>query len=155
MTCSASYSPTRETAIASRPFTVTALSAISRPVVKRWVILLLSMGVGQALFLPSAAALTIGAPELQAAQALGCVLAEDALGYLDEAEFTQRFDSVVDGFDAEQTDVIYAQALGMIDGLLFGISASQPRIAEDRLQEFHSSSRCAVAPRATGFSVSL
>ncbi|MEM6545974.1 MAG: hypothetical protein AAF680_13785 [Pseudomonadota bacterium] len=101
-------------------------------------------------------ALSLGTAELRAAQELGCVLADDALGYLDEAQFDQRFDEVVNGFDAEQTDVIYAQALGYIDGLLFGIDGAQTKIAEDRLRQYSDSDRCArVGASAAKYSISL
>ena len=84
------------------------------------------------------------------------MLADDALGYLDEAQFDQRFDEVVNGFDAEQTDVIYAQALGYIDGLLFGIDGAQSKIAEDRLRQYSDSARCArVGASAAKYSISL
>ncbi len=89
-----------------------------------------------------AAALALGAAELKASQALGCVLAEDALGYLSEEQFNERFDGVVEGFGDEAVDVIYAKALGYIDGLLFGMSAQNETEAMLRLQSFSTSRAC-------------
>jgi hypothetical protein len=97
-------------------------------------------------------ALALGSAELTASKSLGCVLAEDALGYLDEDQFTQRFDQVVDGFSEERIDVIYAKALGYIDGLLFGLSSSDSTVAMMRLQDFSTSQACS---RAVAIGVSL
>jgi hypothetical protein len=101
---------------------------------------------------PFANALAVGAAELQASRDLGCVLAEDALGYLDEEQFNERFDSVVDGFSEETVDIIYAKALGYIDGLLFGIAPSDQGEANFRLQNFSNSQVCS---RAVNVGVSL
>ncbi len=68
-------------------------------------------------------ALTLSPDHLAAAESLSCVLAEDALGYLDEDQFNSRFDASVTGFNEQAVDVIYAKALGYIDGLLFGVSS--------------------------------
>lgn len=87
-------------------------------------------------------ALSLGSAELRAAEQLGCVLADDALGYLDEDEFTRRFDDVVVDFSDEQVDVVYAKALGYIDGLLFGVPAGQSDVAISRLLEFSNSRSC-------------
>lgn len=91
---------------------------------------------------PLAQALSIGGAELRASRALSCVLAEDALGYLLEEQFTERFDAVVEGFSEGTVDIIYAKALGYIDGLLFGVSAEQRDEAMRRLQELSSSRAC-------------
>ncbi|MDC1287481.1 hypothetical protein N8198_06305 [Gammaproteobacteria bacterium] len=101
---------------------------------------------------PLANALALGVAELSAAKSLGCVLAEDALGYLSEEQFTERFDMVVDGFIEGKVDVIYAKALGYIDGLLFGLSSNDTADAMARLQDFSSSQACS---RAVNIGVSL
>lgn len=92
--------------------------------------------------IPLAQSLALGAAELHAAKALGCVLAEDALGYLTEEQFNERFDDVVDGLSDATTDVVYAQALGYIDGLLFGISGDNPQEAMSRLESLSNSQTC-------------
>ncbi|GAB5414157.1 MAG: hypothetical protein Cons2KO_17600 [Congregibacter sp.] len=102
----------------------------------------------------SAQALTLSSAELGAAQQLGCVLADDARGYLDEAQFNSRFDEVVERFTEEQADVIYAKALGYIDGLLFGVPAQESALASQRLEAFSNSGACA-RNRATAHTVSL
>lgn len=114
-------------------------------------LLLLSFGLSS-LASPLANALAVGAAELQASRNLGCVLAEDALGYLDEEQFNQRFDSVVDGFSEETVDIIYAKALGYIDGLLFGIAPNDQGEANFRLQSFSNSQACS---RTVNVGVSL
>ena len=102
-----------------------------------------------------AQALSLGSAELNAAQRLGCVLADDALGYLSEDQFNRRFDAAVEGFGDEQVDVIYAKALGYIDGLLFGLGADQQREVDSRLQSYSSSGACAVDDIAIPRTVSL
>lgn len=95
-------------------------------------------------------ALTLSADHLVAAESLSCVLAEDALGYLDEDQFNSRFDASVVGFDEQAVDIIYAKALGYIDGLLFGVSSQAQGEASKRLEAYSDSSRCStsVASRA-------
>jgi len=95
----------------------------------------------------AAQALTLSPAHLEAAQRLGCVLADDALGALSEDQFNQRFDSAVEGFSEGAVDVIYAKALGTIDGLLFGVS-SQGGEAARRLREFRRSQRCSAGSEA-------
>ena len=103
-----------------------------------------------------AQALTLSSAELAAAQQLGCVLADDALGYLDENQFNARFDDVVESFSDEQVDVIYAKALGYIDGLLFGVPSGEGHVASRRLESFSNSESCAaVGPRVASHTVSL
>lgn len=87
-------------------------------------------------------ALALGAVELQAARNLGCVLAEDALGYLSEDEFNDRFDAAVADAPEGQVDVIYAKALGYIDGLLFGVAPGQREEALRRLEAYSLSGAC-------------
>lgn len=91
---------------------------------------------------PLANALALGSAELQASKALSCVLAEDALGYLEEDQFNARFDDVVDGFSDGAVDVIYAKALGYIDGLLFGVAPQDQGEASRRLQDLSNSQAC-------------
>jgi hypothetical protein len=105
-----------------------------------------------AVLSPLAQALALGAAELHASKALSCVLADDALGYLGEEQFNEAFDTVVDGFSDEAVDVIYAKALGYIDGLLFGLSAGDQAEAMLRLQNLSSSQTCS---RAVQLGVSL
>lgn len=87
-------------------------------------------------------ALTLSSVELQAATQLGCVLAEDALGYLDEDQFNQAFDEVVEEFSEDAIDVIYAKALGYIDGLLFGVPSGESNVAAERLEAYSNSGAC-------------
>ena len=100
-------------------------------------------------------ALTISSDELRAAKALGCVLADDALGYLTEEQFNERFDETVVGLSAEQEDVAYATALGYIDGLLFGVSNGNQAAAMERLQALSDSEDCSRFVVVRADSVSL
>jgi len=88
-------------------------------------------------------ALTLSGEHLAAAEDLSCVLAEDALGRLDEQQFNRRFDAAVLGFDEASVDVIYAKALGYIDGLLFGLSEEARGEAAGRLERFSQGPQCA------------
>jgi hypothetical protein len=92
-----------------------------------------------------ASALAIGGAEMRASRALSCVLAEDALGYLEEDQFNQRFDAVVEGFSDGAVDIIYAKALGYIDGLLFGVPSQDQTEALRRLQDLSNSQACSSA----------
>jgi hypothetical protein len=110
--------------------------------------LALAVIVGAGTVLACAAhALTLSPAHLEAAQRLGCVLADDALGALSEDQFNQRFDSAVEGFSEGAVDIIYAKALGTIDGLLFG-ATSQGGEASRRLREFRRSQRCSAETEA-------
>ncbi len=93
-------------------------------------------------------ALTLSPDHLAAAESLSCVLAEDALGYLDEDQFNSRFDASVMGFNEQAVDVIYAKALGYIDGLLFGVSSEAADEASRRLEAYSDSSRCGASAAA-------
>ena len=106
----------------------------------RFVLLLITLAA--LLGAQQASALALGAAELRASQSLGCVLAEDALGYLSEEQFNDAFDAAVEGFADDAVDVIYAKALGYIDGLLFGLSAQDSSEAAQRLQSFSNSQAC-------------
>ena len=103
----------------------------------------------------AAQALTLSSAHLAAAEQLGCVLADDALGYLSEEQFNERFDDAVEGFGDESVDVIYAKALGYIDGLLFGVAEGETGEASRRLQNFSSSGPCAAGSRVVANTVSL
>ena len=105
------------------------------------------------LVAPLTQALALGAPELRASRSLGCVLAEDALGYLSEEQFNQRFDEAVDGFSEAAVDVIYAKALGYIDGLMFGLAAADGAEARGRLESFSNSQACSRAVSSLGVSL--
>jgi hypothetical protein len=102
-----------------------------------------------------AQALTLSSAELAAAERLGCVLADDALGYLSEEQFNQRFDETVTDFSEAQVDVIYAKALGYIDGLLYGVPSGQSRVAAERLESYSNSGRCDSGLSAVARTVSL
>ncbi|WP_439108099.1 hypothetical protein [Congregibacter sp.] len=116
-------------------------------------VFLLSL-VAAVLSLP-AQALTLSSVELNAAAHLGCVLADDALGYLNEEQFNSRFDEAVGDLSDEQVDVIYAKALGYIDGLLFGVSPGNADIANQRLEAYSNSGSCAYGAQAVSRTVSL
>jgi ABC-type amino acid transport substrate-binding protein len=120
--------------------------------------LIRALGLAAALLTGTAMpaqALTLGSAELAAAERLGCVLADDALGYLNEEQFNQRFDAAVADFSDAQVDVIYAKALGYIDGLLFGVPSGQADVAAERLENFSNSGRCEGGLRAVSRTVAL
>jgi hypothetical protein len=114
-----------------------------------------ALAVALVLGSASTQALTLSAVELSAAARLGCVLADDALGYLNEEQFNQRFDEVADEFSESQVDVIYAKALGYIDGLLFGVPDGDASVAAQRLESYSNSGRCAYGASAVSRTVSL
>ncbi len=89
-------------------------------------------------------ALALGPDEFDAAKRLSCVLAQDSLGYLTEQDYEQLTDEVLDEFEAEQGDVVYAKALGYFDGLMFGIPEQDAAGVRARLQSFVDSQACAM-----------
>ncbi|QIB67239.1 hypothetical protein [Kineobactrum salinum] len=99
-----------------------------------------------------ASALALGPEEFAAAKRLSCVLAQDSLGYLTEKDYQQLTDEVLDEFEAEQGDVIYAKALGYFDGLMFGIPEQDDAGVTARLQSFVASQACTMV---VGVSYSL
>ncbi|MEM9759812.1 MAG: hypothetical protein AAF933_11300 [Pseudomonadota bacterium] len=94
----------------------------------------------------AAQALSLSPAHLSAAERLSCVLADDALGFMTEAQFNERFDDAVRGFDTKGVDIIYAKALGYVDGLLFGARAGEEATA--RLQALSGSETCSVQTAA-------
>ncbi|MEO1081670.1 MAG: hypothetical protein AAFY29_19085 [Pseudomonadota bacterium] len=90
----------------------------------------------------AAQALSLSPAHLNAAERLSCVLADDALGFISESQFNERFDDAVRGFDNKGVDIIYAKALGYVDGLLFGARAGEE--ATQRLQALSGSDVCSV-----------
>ena len=98
-------------------------------------------------------ALAMGPEDFVAARHLTCVLAQESLGYLSEAEYADLTGQVLDGYDQSESDVIYAKALGYYDGLMFGLPASDDRQISARLQEFLASSACTVFAGFRGVSL--
>ncbi len=111
-----------------------------------------SFTVGLALVLASlslnAGALELGAEDFVAAREMTCVLAQDSLGYLSDDEYADMAESILGDYDQAQTDVVYAQALGYFDGLMFGLPETDDREIGARLQAFVASGACT---RFTGF----
>ncbi|MDJ0878196.1 MAG: hypothetical protein QNI86_06265 [Halieaceae bacterium] len=93
-------------------------------------------------------ALELGAEDFVAAREMTCVLAQESLGYLSDDEYAEMAEAILSDYDQAQTDVIYAQALGYFDGLMFGLPESDEREIGARLQSFVASSACT---RFTGF----
>lgn len=87
-------------------------------------------------------ALELGNEELAAAREVTCILAQDALGFLDADAFNALLDGALEDFDIPQGDVIYAKALGYFDGLMFGLPDDNERLINDRLRSFNSSGAC-------------
>lgn len=98
-----------------------------------------------ALLLPLsqlAAALSLGPEEFAASKTMACVLAQESLGQLSDVEYGELTNTVLAGFDDEESDAIYAKALGYFDGLMFGIPADNDMMVNERLQEFVGSTAC-------------
>lgn len=87
-------------------------------------------------------ALELGSEDFLAARAMTCVLAQESLGYLNDEDFADLAESIMEGYDQAQGDVVYAQALGYFDGLMFGLPAGDQRAVNTRLQEYISSGSC-------------
>jgi len=115
--------------------------------------------IGLALVLASASintsALAMGPDEFVAARQLTCVLAQESLGYLKSDEYGQLSREVLDGYDAAESDVIYAKALGYYDGLMFGLPESNERAISARLQEFVGSQACTQYTNYQGVSLQI
>jgi len=90
----------------------------------------------------TARALSLGPDDFSLASKLSCVLAEDSLGYLSPSEFESQVQEVLEEMTQEKADVIYSQALGYIDGLMFGIAESSSDEAKSRLSSFVLSASC-------------
>ena len=110
-----------------------------------------------ALLLGAGAAqgLAMGPDEFGAARRLTCVLAQESLGYLSEKEYGELTSEVLEGFDAAESDVVYAKALGYYDGLMFGLPGSDESQVNDRLQQYLGSAACRMYTGYEGVSLSL
>ncbi len=102
-----------------------------------------------------AQSLALGPDEFVASRNLTCVLAQESLGYLTDEEYAQLTQDVLDGYDQEESDVIYAKALGYYDGLMFGLPASDESVIGERLQEFVESQACTMVTGFEGVNLTL
>lgn len=98
---------------------------------------------GSLMFSVQARSLAMGPEEFAASGRLACVLAEESLGYLSKSEYGDLAEQVLEGFDQQETDAIYAKALGYYDGLMFGIPSGDQQQVYARLRNFVSSETCA------------
>ena len=101
-----------------------------------------ALGIALAVISTSASALALGPEDFLAARSMTCVLAQESLGYLSEDEFASAAESIMEGYDQAEGDVIYAKAIGYFDGLMFGLPANDSAAISDRLQQFLTSSAC-------------
>lgn len=120
-----------------------------KPVLTAW------LGLILATFSFSGNALELGAEDFAAARDMTCVLAQESLGYLSEDEFASMAEAVLENYSQEFGDVIYAQALGYFDGLMFGLPANNDREINIRLREFLTSAACTRFTSAEGVSLAL
>ncbi|MFK8047432.1 MAG: hypothetical protein AB8B81_03245 [Halioglobus sp.] len=88
------------------------------------------------------AALSMAPEEFHASRAMACVLAEQALGQIDELQYGERWHRVLDGFEAEERTTILAKALGYYDGLMFDIADTDTLQINRRLEMFIASDSC-------------
>lgn len=109
-------------------------------------VLLLALAAGRAH------ALALGPDEFAAARQLTCVLAQESLGYLNESDFADLTEAVLEDFDQAGGDVIYAKALGYFDGLMFGLPEGDASLINARLQSYLDSQACT---RVVGVSFTL
>ena len=86
--------------------------------------------------------LSLGPDEFVAAERLTCVLAQQSLGYLNDKEYADMTEQVLDDYGQEQSDVIYAKALGYYHGLMFGINTHNESELSSRTQLFLNSQAC-------------
>ena len=100
-------------------------------------------------------ALELGAEDFVAAREMTCVLAQESLGYLSDDEYADMAEAILADYDQAQTDVIYAQALGYFDGLMFGLPESDEREIGARLQSFVASAACTRFTGLEGVSLTL
>ena len=111
--------------------------------------------LGSILAMNNASALELGAEDFAAARNMTCVLAQESLGYLSEDEYAEMAESVLEDYTQEGGDIIYAQALGYFDGLMFGVASNDSRQINARLQEYVSSAACTRYTGTEGVSLSL
>lgn len=104
---------------------------------------LTNFGAIACLVLASGAqALALGPKEFAAAKNVACIMAQDSLGYLTEADFNDLVDEALSDFDGEEGNLVYAKAVGYFDGLMFGIPESDQQLIQDRLRQFNASRAC-------------
>ncbi len=103
----------------------------------------------------TAGALELGAEDFVAAREMTCVLAQESLGYLSDEEYGALAGEVLADYDQAQSDVVYAQALGYFDGLMFGLPESNEREISARLQSFLASAACTRMTGLEGVNLSL
>ena len=91
-----------------------------------------------------ASALSLGPDEFASAERLTCVLAQQSLGYLSEEEYTDKTGQLLEDYGQDQSDVIYAKALGYFHGLMFGLDERSESELISRTQVFLNSQACLV-----------
>jgi len=100
-------------------------------------------------------ALELAPEDFLAARSMTCVLAQESLGYLSEEEYAEMAEAVLADYDQAEGDIIYAQALGYFDGLMFGLVESDDGEINARLQDYISSAACRAFTGFSGASFSL
>jgi len=96
----------------------------------------------------------LGPDEFASAERLTCVLAQQSLGYLSENEYADKTGQLLEEYGQEQSDIIYAKALGYFHGLMFGINERSESEVNSRTQLFLNSQACPMT-RSVGYSLRL
>jgi hypothetical protein len=87
-------------------------------------------------------ALSLAPEEFAASTKLACVLAQQSLGQLSEAEYGEQANAALDGFDESERSNILAKALGYYEGLMFTPTGDPAVKSEARLEDFVASRNC-------------
>lgn len=101
-----------------------------------------TLAIASCFFCNNVSALSMAAEEFHASRAMACVLAEQALGHIDDDEYGARWHTVLDGFEENERTTILAKALGYYDGLMFDIAESDTGQINRRLEVFVTSKSC-------------
>ncbi|MFT4822457.1 MAG: hypothetical protein ACJAUG_000877 [Halioglobus sp.] len=110
-----------------------------------------TLAIASGFFCSNVSALSMAAEEFLASRAMACVLAEQALGQINDDEYGARWHTVLDGFEEPERTTILAKALGYYDGLMFDIAESDTGQINRRLEVFVTSKSCQGSYQKVGF----
>jgi hypothetical protein len=87
-------------------------------------------------------ALSLSPEEFEASRKLACVLAQQSLGQLNEQEYGEKANTLLDGFDAAERDNVLAQAVGYFGGVMFSPTEKDAQATALKMEDFVSSDTC-------------